>query len=77
MTNEQSAKFQAGNPNKPTMDSVNMTTETTGIGGFIGTATSTTNNQGGMTTITANVDPVQNKVMEISQTIDILSGCNR
>jgi hypothetical protein len=45
------------------MDSVNMTTETnTGIGGFIGTATPTTNNQGGMTTITANGDPVQNRV---------------
>lgn len=51
------------------MDSVNMTTETTGIG-FIG-ATSTTNNQGGMTTITANVDPVQNKVMVICHTKNI------
>ena len=35
-----------------------MTTET----GFIGGATSATNNQGAMTTMTANTDPVQNKV---------------
>ena len=46
------------------MDSVNMTSETnTGIGGFIGSAQPNTNNQGGMTTITASGDPVQNKVI--------------
>ena len=52
-----------------------MTTETnTGIGGFIGTATPTTNNQGGMTTITANGDPVQNKVMKSYNASSILSN---
>ena len=56
------------------MDSVNMTTETnTGIGRFIGTATPTTNNQGGMTTITANGDPVQNKVNNYYNVTIILS----
>ena len=50
------------------MDSVNMTSETnTGIGGFIGSAQPNTNNQGGMTTITASGDPVQNKVIMIRQ----------
>ena len=49
------------NTTKPVMDVVNMTTETQ-IGGFIENATPNTNNQGGMTTITANVDPVQNRV---------------
>ena len=49
-----------------------MTTETT----VIGTATSTTNNQGGMTTITANVDPVQDKVVLICLTTDMLSYIN-
>ena len=44
------------------MDSVNMTTETNaGMGGFIGSAGTNTNSQG-MTTITANVDPIQSKV---------------
>ena len=44
------------------MDSVNMTTETNaGMGGFIGSAATNTNSQG-MTTITANVDPIQSKV---------------
>ena len=45
-----------------------MTSETnTGIGGFIGSAQPNTNNQGGMTTITASGDPVQNKVIMIEQ----------
>ena len=45
-----------------------MTSETnTGIGGFIGSAQPNTNNQGGMTTITASGDPVQNKVIMIGQ----------
>ena len=45
-----------------------MTSETnTGIGGFIGSAQPNTNNQGGMTTITASGDPVQNKVIMIRQ----------
>ena len=57
----QSAKFQTGNTNKPVMDSVNMTSETP-IGGFIGSAAPNTNSQG-MTTITANVDPIQSKVL--------------
>jgi len=73
-----SAKFQTGNPNKPTVDSVNMTSETTavtGIGGFIGTATSGTNNQEGMTTITAKVDPVQSKVKSLAAIAERL-GCN-
>jgi len=70
-----SAKFQVGmNTNKPIMDSVNMTTETQ-IGGFIGTATPTTNNQGGMTTITASVDPVQNRVKSLATIAEKL-GCN-
>ena len=44
------------------MDSVNMTSETNaGMGGFIGSAATNTNSQG-MTTITANVDPIQSKV---------------
>ena len=45
-----------------------MTSETnTGIGGFIGSAQPNTNNQGGMSTITASGDPVQNKVIMIRQ----------
>ena len=59
------------------MDSVNMTSETTavtGIGGFIGTTTSGTNNQEGMTTITAKVDPVQSKVqMFLSHYTDVIT----
>ena len=48
------------------MDSVNMTTETNaGMGGFIGSAATNTNSQG-MTTITANVDPIQSKVHKYS-----------
>ena len=48
------------------MDSVNMTTETNaGMGGFIGSAATNTNSQG-MTTITANVDPIQSKVDKYS-----------
>jgi len=73
-----SAKYggQTGNPNKPIMDSVNMTSETnTGIGGFIGSAQPNTNNQGGMTTITASGDPVQNKVKSLSTIAEKL-GCN-
>ena len=61
----QSAKFQTGNTNKPVMDSVNMTSETP-IGGFIGSAAPNTNSQG-MTTITANVDPIQSKVLSLFQ----------
>lgn len=66
-----SVKFQTGNPNKPTMDSVNMTTET----GFIGGATSATNNQGAMTTMTANTDPAQNKVKSLAAIAERLE-CN-
>lgn len=66
-----STKFQTGNPNKPTMDSVNMTTET----GFIGGATSATNNQGAMTTMTANTDPAQNKVKSLAAIAERLE-CN-
>ena len=48
-----------------------MTSETNaGIGGFIGSAATNTNSQG-MTTITANVDPIQSKVTFINRTLNI------
>lgn len=70
-----SAKFQPTNTNKPVMDSVNMTSETNaGMGGFIGSAATNTNSQG-MTTITANVDPIQSKVKALAAIAEKL-GCN-
>ena len=51
-----------------------MTTET-GIGGFIGSAAPNTNSQG-MTTITANVDPIQSKVLLNNTFLDQLQYIN-